>query len=130
MPSYTVSYLRRFSGDISGEATVTLTGDGKSELNPQVAVASPNTRVTTSIRAAGLKMILIKSDKAITLYANDLSSGAPDFNIAVTAGGSFGWSSSDGSDNPVTDDVADWYITATGSGTANVTIQVLQDATP
>jgi len=128
---YSINVLRRVSGDLSGDATITdLQGDGRPEVSVAVPVASPNTEISFSIRAAGLKMLMVRSDKPVTLYANAASGGSPDFNIPVAAGAGFLWTSADGTANPVTADVTKFYATATGSGTATVTISTLQDVTP
>lgn len=128
--SYTTSVLRRLSGALSGDATGSVTADALDTRSVPVAIASPNTEVLMTIGATECVLFFVQTDKALTLYANAASGGAPDFNIAVAANTGYLWCSADGTTSPITADVTKWYITATGSGTATVTISAMQDSTP
>lgn len=107
--------------------TLTLSGNSESAFSLSVAVASPDTALAASIKYAGLKALMISSDLDLTIETNDGTT--PDDTIEVAAGKAYYWSADDGSDNPLTADVTALYLTATGTGSANVEIRVLQDAT-
>lgn len=128
--SKTHKYRTVLSGEgitTARDKTVEVTGDGHDGRSVQIT--SGNDRnVLIAFTLAALKGYYIVSDQDLTLETN--SSSAADDTIAMVANKPLVWYDGCGYDKHFTADVTTLYFSNAGATTANLTIDVLKDATP
>lgn len=121
--------ISRSYQDVSGKPigfTEFVTDDSEiPSFDGQVAAAGTNVQIHIAFTKANLKSVLLKSDQAVTIYTNDLSSGSPQDSIALTAGQAKIWTlQTDGSGAcPFSGNVTTMYVTNPGGVVANLQIR-------
>jgi len=129
--SFTHTVVTGYSTGTEGQLTsgaVSITADSQRDFHGSIA-GSPtvNVEVDWAITVANLKSILLLSDKALTIYTNAASTGAPQDTIALAAGVAVVWN---GGAALFAGNVTKLFVTVTGAAAANLKIRALLDQTP
>lgn len=117
------------AGGQSVSSRISISGGASYGIDESIPVAA-NNLVALTIDVSQLKAIWFSTDKTVTLYFNDLSSGSPSKTIVLTADQAFSWDNLSGHANPFgATDVTALYVTRTGTGAARLRGFVLTDPT-
>jgi len=109
--------------------TVSVSSEGIDSRDVVVPIGGSPVEVAIAWINSRLKSVLISSTQAVTLKTN--SSSAPDTTIALVANQPLIWHISNYLTNPFTAaDVTKLFFVNSGSTEAEVTIELLVDATP
>lgn len=132
--SYSHSWEQTFQrgSDASASYTETVTASAEANVDETIGVDAANFLINLAIDISALKSIYMLASKNMTIYTNDLSSGAPDHTISLVANVPYRWTTASPGASPFAGDASDVtkiYVTGAGaSGTLK--INILQDATP
>lgn len=103
--------------------TFTQTADVEGAIDTLVAAGAVNLHKPLVVTVANLKMLLITSTQSITIKTN--STSTPSQTLTVAAGQVITWSFGDGTTNPLTVDITDFYITNSNLTAALVQMRFL-----
>lgn len=113
------------AGTVSS-VTTTYTGNDEVNIGDSIAASTPNKLFNADIDKSQIQCMLLKSDKDVEVYTNDLSTGTPTDHISLKAGIPIIWTKDNHESCPITADVTDnIYISNTGASAAHVQIRVL-----
>lgn len=131
----THTIIRSYKNSSGTTQTQTLSPTGNAEINFSVAAPiAANTHYVLNIKRSQLVTLMIKSDQAISIFTNDLSSGSPTDTIPLLAGQEMVWALAPDTLTagfglvkcPISADVTlGIYITNASAAVANVLIQGL-----
>src|SRR5574343_1187599 len=116
MPTLTVN--NNITGTSSARsAQHTVTGSSLNEIDETVDGAVTDKAITCNIDTSHLKYFRVKSNKALTLQANNGTT--PDYTLTLAADVPQEWDYQSGAANPITADTTVFYATNAGSAPAD-----------
>ena len=127
MPTHSIETVH-ISGTNEVRKTVSKTASGEANLSETIPADSTDLELVIAIDFSALKMLLIVSNKALTLETN--SGSVPDDTITLVADEPLVWWTGSPHSNPLTADVTSIFVTEGASDEAILDIRTLQDATP
>jgi hypothetical protein len=129
MPEVVLTRNIGVGGDLI-QSRISITAGAVYQIDESIPGPSTNLQVALVIDVSQLKAIYLHSDKAMTLYFNDTSSGSPSKTLALAANQAFAWDNLSLHANPFgVTDVTTVYVTKSGSGAARLRGYVLTDPT-
>ena len=118
------------AGGVNLQSRISITGGALYLVDESIPGPSTNLEVALVIDVSQLKAIYLHSDKAMTLYFNEASTGSPSKTLALAANQAFSWDNLCGHANPFgATDVTKVFVTKVGSGAARLRGFVLIDPT-
>ncbi len=126
MPQHSIEIVHKGSPEI--RTVVDKTASLATELSEAVPANSTDLALTLNVDISELKMLYIHSDKTLKLETNDAATPADTINLVADE--PLVWWVGCGHANPLTADVTAIYATELAGVVANLTIRVLEDATP
>ena len=114
------------SGEVANDRTYS--ASGHAAIAEAVANGETAKLINIAIDVSTVKAIVINSDQDSTIKTN--SSGAPDDTLAIPADAEYSWNEDSLHALKLTVDVTKIYVANASGATANLTIDVIQDATP
>ena len=109
---------------------ISFTGGGLVSIDESIPGPSTNLEVDLVVDISQIQSVIIKADKAMTLYFNEASTGSPSKTLALVAGQAFQWDNLSGATNPWgSTDITKVFVTKAGSGAARLQMEFLVDAT-
>jgi len=110
-------------GNISVNARLEHSGGGELNIDETVPTPSTDMLVAATVDVSQIVSAMIMADQDITLYTNDLGTGAPDDTFVLAANNPLVWNNASPTANPFSADITALYVT-NASGT-ETTLQAL-----